>query len=84
MRKGATCFVVTLSKADFRYGHGENLEPDTYLFTEGDEKGIIHHFFDEKELRLFFNQFEVMSLKEELFPAEKGNWAHFHLRLRKA
>ncbi len=84
MGKGATGFVVTLSKNDFRYGTGRQLEQDTYLFTEGDEKGIVHHFFPEDELRSFFSQFEITSLNEELFPKENSNWAHFHLKLRKA
>ncbi len=84
MKEGAAGFIITLSKQDFRYGDGEKIGPDTYRFTEGDEKGIVHHFFDEKELRFFFNRFEIVTLNEELFPAKKGNWAHFHLRMRKA
>ncbi len=84
MGRGTTGLVVTLSKKDFRYGSGRQIEPDTYLFTEGDEKGIVHHFFPEEELRSFFGQFEITTLKEELVPMEKGYWAHFHLKLRKA
>src|SRR6059036_215345 len=66
MRKSAVAFVVTLSRKDFRYGSGKNLEPDTYQFTEGDEKGIVHHFFSEKELQSFFSQFEFLTLDEQL------------------
>ncbi len=84
MRKGGLGLVVTLSKKDFRYGNGRNLEPDTYLFTEGDEKGIVHHFFAETDLRSFFSQFEITDLREDLIPVEKGNRAHFLLRLTKA
>ncbi len=84
MKGGGAGFVITLSRRDFRYGDGENIEPDTYRFTEGDEKGIVHHFFDEIELCSFFNRFEIMALHEELFPAKEGNWAHFHLRMKKA
>ena len=83
MGRGATGLIVTLSKKDFRYGSGRQIEQGTYLFTEGDEKGIVHHFFPEHELRSFFGQFEITSLKEELFPKDKGYWAHFLLRLRK-
>ena len=84
MKEGAAGFIITLSKQDFRYGDGEKIEPDTYRFTDGDEKGIVHHFFDERELRSLFNRFEIMTLNEELFPAKKGNWAHFHLKMKKA
>ncbi len=84
MKRTGAAFIVTLSKKDFRYGNGKRLESDTYLFTEGDEKGIVHHFFSNDELQAYFSQFEILSVKEELIPVEKGNRAHFHLRLRKS
>lgn len=83
MKDGATGFVVTLSRSDFRIGNGSLVEPNTYLFTEGDEKGIMHHFFSREELLSYFGKFEVLFLTEELFPDKKGNWAHFHLKFRK-
>src|SRR6266571_6230554 len=44
MRKGASTFIVALSVADFRKGNGKKLEPNTYVFTKGDERGIVNHF----------------------------------------
>ncbi len=83
IKRNGVAFVVTLSKKDFRYGNGKRLEPDTYLFAEGDEEGILHHFFSREELLSYFGQFEVLSLKEELILVERGSRAHFHLRLKK-
>ncbi len=83
IKRNGVAFIVALSKKDFRYGNGKRLEPDTYLFTEGDEKEIVHHFFPKDELLAYFSQFEILSLREELIPVEKGNRAHFHLRLKK-
>lgn len=91
MRSNGVSLIVTLSKNDFRYGNGTRLEQDTYRFTQGDEQGIVHHFFSKAELLEYFSQFEVLSLKEEIFPrstsnalnTQAGDWAHFFLRLRK-
>ncbi len=83
MRKDAVGFVITLSKSDFRYGTGTRLEDDTYRFSDGDEQGIVHHFFSEEELLQYFGQFQVLSLKEQVDSFKNNNWAHFHLRLRK-
>ena len=83
MGRKSAGFVVTLSKKDFRFGDGKSLEPDTYLFTEGDEKGIVHHFFDEGELRSAFGQFEIVTLRENSIAVKEGNRVHFHLKLRK-
>lgn len=41
MKGGASAFVVAPSTEDFRRGNGGKLEPSTYVFTEGDERGII-------------------------------------------
>jgi len=85
MKKGASAFVIVLSTADFRRGNGRKLEPNTYFFTEGEERGIIHHFFPRKELESCFRKFEIVSFEERLIPADGGgNRAHFLVRLRKS
>src|SRR5712691_4318443 len=85
MKEGASAFVVALSTADFRRGNGRKLEPNTYVFTEGEERGIIHHFFPRRELESCFKKFEIISFQERLIPIEKvGNRAHFLMRLRKS
>jgi len=70
MRDGASAFVIALSTADFRRGTGRKLEPNTYVFTEGEERGIIHHFFPRKDLESCFRKFETVSFEERLIPVE--------------
>jgi ubiquinone/menaquinone biosynthesis C-methylase UbiE len=85
MKEDASAFVVALSTADFRRGNGRKLESNTYVFTEGEERGIIHHFFPRKELQSCFRRFETVSFEERLIPVEEGgNRAHFLVRLRKS
>jgi len=85
MKNGASAFVVALSTADFRRGNGTRLEQNTYVFTKGEERGIIHHFFPRKELESWFRKFEITSFEERLIPVEEGgNRAHFLVRLRKS
>src|SRR5712692_9163919 len=85
MKEGASAFVVALSTADFRNGNGRKLGPNTYVFTEGEERGIIHHFFPRKELESCLSKFETTTFEERLIPIEGGgNRAHFLVRLRKS
>jgi len=85
MKKGASAFVIALSTADFRRGKGKRLEQNTFVFTKGEERGIIHHFFPRKELESSLRKFEIISLEERLIPVEAGgNRAHFLVRLRKS
>ncbi len=84
MGGGASAFVVALSTADFRKGNGKRLERNTYVFTEGEERGIIHHFFPRQELQSCFRKFEIVSFEERLIPIEEGgSRAHFLVKLRK-
>jgi cyclopropane fatty-acyl-phospholipid synthase-like methyltransferase len=85
MRKGASAFVVVLSTEDFRKGNGKKLEPNTFVFTEGDERGIVHHFFPRSELVSFLSGTKLISFKERLIPVEEGgNRAHFLVKFRKS
>ena len=84
MKPGAPAFVIALSSSDFRKGTGSRLERNTYAFTTGEEKGIIHHFFTRQELQSFLRKFETLSFNERLIPVEQGgNRAHFLVKLRK-
>ena len=84
MRRGSTAFVVALSMADFRKGNGRRLERNTYVFTTGEERGIIHHFFTREELKSCFRRFKILSFEERLIPIQAGgNRAHFLVKLRK-
>ena len=82
MNTGAEGFLMTLSEHDYKNGTGRLLEPGTYILTEGDEQGIVHHF-SEEELLSHFGRFGIISVQEELVPGEKGPRGHFHLRFRK-
>jgi ubiquinone/menaquinone biosynthesis C-methylase UbiE len=85
MRRGSSAFIIALSEADFRKGNGKMLERNTYVFTRGEERGIIHHFFTNHELRSSFRRFKILSFEERLIPVEEGgNRAHFLVRLGKS
>ena len=83
MNDRAEGFLMTLSEHDYKNGTGRLLEPGTYILTEGDEQGIVHHFFSEEELLSHFSKFGIISVQEELVPGEKGPRGHFRLRFRK-
>jgi SAM-dependent methyltransferase len=41
------------------------LEPNTYAPTDGEEKGLPHHFFTPDEFRDIFPNFDVLDLRVE-------------------
>jgi len=51
------------SKKSSRYGKGIKVEEDTFMDEIGPERGILHHFVDEKELRRLLKDFRKIDLK---------------------
>ena len=83
LRKGGAALFVVVSDKDFRFGTGRRLERGTYVFTSGEEKGIVHHFFGLEELRTLLKDLETVRLWEEFLPEGEGNWAHIYAVVRK-
>ncbi|MCL4807727.1 MAG: methyltransferase domain-containing protein [Thermoanaerobaculia bacterium] len=50
LRPGGVAVIYVLSDRDFRLGCGARLEDRTYIFSEGPETGIPHHFFPVHEI----------------------------------
>jgi len=83
LRKGGAALFVVVSDKDFRFGTGRKLERGTYVFTSGNEKGIVHHFFGAGELKTLLKGLETVKLWEELLPEDEGKRAHIYAVVRK-
>lgn len=81
LKPGALLFFEAFGVDDMRYG-GEEVERDTFV-RKG---GIIYHYFSETELRLLFNEFEILSLEniksEKRFKGELYTRHHIRAILR--
>ncbi len=51
------------SKRSSKYGEGIKVEENTFMQKNGPEKGVIHHFVDENELRELLGNFEIVDLE---------------------
>ena len=65
LRPGGEFYLTVLNTWDWRYGLGEEVEPDSFVLSEGPETGILHHFFAEADLRDWLRGFELVSLQRE-------------------
>ncbi len=65
LRTGGEFYATVLNAWDWRYGSGEEVEPDTFVLDEGPEAGILHHFFGEDDLRRWLGDFEIVELRRE-------------------
>ncbi|MGQ9506324.1 MAG: class I SAM-dependent methyltransferase [Candidatus Bathycorpusculaceae bacterium] len=68
LKKKGFLLVNFLSKRTYRYGKGEKVEEDTFIDNEGTERGVLHHFTDEEEIKHLFKDFRI--IKMELWEQE--------------
>ena len=47
------------------YGKGREVAPRTFIKDSGIETGVIHHFFNESDLRDLFCSWEFLALVEQ-------------------
>ncbi|MEM3699258.1 MAG: hypothetical protein QXL57_00080 [Candidatus Bathyarchaeia archaeon] len=39
------------------------MEEDTFIHKEGAERGVLHHFSDEEEIRHLFKDFHIVKME---------------------
>jgi len=65
LKKGGIFLANFHSKRSSRYGKGIKVEEDTFIDEHGPEKGVLHHYVDEKELKVLLRNFRKVELKME-------------------
>jgi len=63
LRKNGLLLADFLSKSTCSYGKGVEVEENTFVEQGGVEKGVLHHFTDEKELKRLFKDFIIINLE---------------------
>jgi len=63
LKKKGLVLINFLSKRTYSYRKGVEIEENTFLEQEGAERGVLHHFTDEEELKRLFADFKIADLK---------------------
>lgn len=63
LKKKGLFLVNFHSKRSSKYGKGKKVEENTFVQENGPEKGVLHHFVDENELRKLLREFNIVDLK---------------------
>lgn len=60
LRPGGLALLTFMSKRNYRYGRGKQLEPDTFVPDLGPDEGIPHHFSDREEIESLLSGFHLL------------------------
>jgi len=63
LRKEGFLLVSFLSEKTYSCGKGVKVEENTFVGQEGVEKGVLHHFTDEEEIRRLFKSFKIVNME---------------------
>ncbi|MGH9492092.1 MAG: class I SAM-dependent methyltransferase [Terriglobales bacterium] len=66
LRRGAVCFAMLRTTADYRFGKGEEIEPRTFRLTISDtnEEGTVQHFLCQEDVTGYFARFSRVSFEK--------------------
>ena len=84
LEKEGLIFISVASTDNYKCGHGDKVEKNTYIPHLGTDAGVLHHFFTRKELMsLFGKKFKVKYLKEVNQAEPVGGGKYWHLLAKK-
>jgi len=66
LQPGGLFLATLLSDKAGRFGKGLEIDHRTFIDDEGGEPGVPHHYFDEEEVRILLDRFELLILAEEV------------------
>lgn len=83
LKPGGLALVSLQSRRGYRYGSGEEIEPNTFVVDVGPDAGEIHHYSDLAEIEFLFGPFVIRRIELEE-RVEKGNrHSHWQVLLEK-
>ena len=81
---GTRLYATFGSKRDARFGRGLRIAEHVFAPTDGDEAGVAHTFWDDRELHALLAGFELEEFVEVDVDEIAGSWAHATAPLRGA
>ena len=83
LKRGGGGLVTILSDRDFKFGRGEQLAEKTFKAETGIEAGVVHTFFNRREIRLLLENFRIISLKHRSAEFSSGKSCHWNVTVIK-
>jgi len=62
LRPRGLVLLTFMSKRNYRYGRGRQLEPDTFVPDLGADEGVPHHFSNREEIESLLNAFHPLQI----------------------
>jgi SAM-dependent methyltransferase len=78
LKPGAPFFFSVIGREDARCGEGDEIEPFTFIHTQGIEAGVPHHYYDITEVEQLVAPFQrkIISERRKLYDDKDSLWGN--------
>jgi cyclopropane fatty-acyl-phospholipid synthase-like methyltransferase len=83
LKKKGLALLVFQSRRSWKYRLGKQIEQGTFVQTEEPEKGVIHHFSDEHEIKHLLSEFRILDMKLDEFEFKGRLHSHWIAMIEK-
>ena len=83
LKRGGSALVSLQSKRGWRYRHGKEIEPNTFILDVGGDAGVPHHYSDLAEIENLFERFVVRQVEQEEHLEEGKRHSHWQVMIEK-
>ena len=83
LKRGGGGLITILSDRDFKFGRGDQLAEKTFRAINGIESGVVHTFFNRREVRLLLENFRVIRIKRCSAILSEGRSSHWDVTVIK-
>jgi SAM-dependent methyltransferase len=79
LKPGGLALISLQSRRGWRYRQGREIEPNTFILTDGADAGVPHHYSDLAEIADLFEHFAIRKI--ELEERLEGTKRHSHWKV---
>jgi ubiquinone/menaquinone biosynthesis C-methylase UbiE len=76
LKPNGLALISLQSRRGWRYRQGKEIEPDTFILSEGADAGVPHHYSDLAEIADLFEHFAIRKIEQE--ERFEGSRRHSH------
>jgi SAM-dependent methyltransferase len=78
LKPGAPFFFSVIGREDARCGEGEEIEPFTYIHTQGIEAGVPHHYYNKPDVEQLVRPFQrkIIGERRKAYDDKDSLWGN--------
>jgi ubiquinone/menaquinone biosynthesis C-methylase UbiE len=83
LKPGGIALISLQSSRSWRYGRGQEIEPNTFILMNGADAGVPHHYSNLAEIADLFKHYAIRKIEQEERFEESNRHSHWQVLVEK-